>query len=167
MKTEEAFFTFFLLLIVALMVVLTFGYRSGARLVPLLVGICTLALMLLLCLMLLSPRFASWYQDLEGKSLMGLKEKGGKELNGMGKEVEETNKKKEGSVIGCLLFLTAATYLLGFLIAIPLFLFLFLKLWAREGWVLSLCMSGAVLGVVFFIFAYILHVPLHQGIVFQ
>ena len=79
---------------------------------------------------------------------------------------EQMRKTKEGAVAGWLVFLVAATYLLGFLVAIPLFLFLFLKLWAREGWALSLCMSGIVLGAAFFIFAYILNVPLHQGIIF-
>ena len=74
-------------------------------------------------------------------------------------------KRKERSVVGWLLFLVAATYILGFMIAIPLFLFLFLKFWAKESWVLSICMSGVVLGVVFFIFAHILQVPFHSGII--
>ena len=94
---------------------------------------------------------------------------------GMSKELMESERKvdqrdirkKEISVAGWLLFLTAATYVLGFLIGVPLFLFFFLKLWAKEGWVLSLCISGIVLGVVFFVFVYILQLPLHEGIVFQ
>jgi len=53
---------------------------------------------------------------------------------------------------------------LGFLFAVPLFLFLFLKIGAKEGWVLSLSMSGVVLGVVYFIFVHILQIPLHTGI---
>jgi hypothetical protein len=165
MKTEEKVFTFFLLGIVGLMLVLTFGYRPGTRLLPQILGICTLALMIFLCMMLISPKFASWYQKVEGKSpLMGMT----KELIESGRKVDQTDiRKKEISVAGWLLFLTAATYILGFLIGIPLFLFLFLKLWAKEGWVLSLCMSGIVLGVVFFVFVYILQLPLHEGIVFQ
>jgi uncharacterized membrane protein len=166
MKTEETFFTFFLLVIVALMVTLTFGYRPGARLVPLIIGICTLALMVSLCVMIAFPGLASRYQKWEEKPMLGLPEESTKESFGMEKELKEVNRKKERSVVGWLVFLSASTYVLGFLIAIPLFLFLFLKLWAHEGWVLSLCMSGVVLGFVFFIFVFLLHVPLHQGIIF-
>ena len=165
MKTEEKVFTFFLLGIVGLMLVLTFGYRPGTRLLPQILGMCTLGLMIFLCMMVISPKFASWYQKVEGKSpLMGMS----KELIESGKKVEQKDmKKREISVVGWLLFLMGITYILGFLVAIPLFLFLFLKLWAKEGWVLSLCMSGTVLGVVFFVFVYILQLPLHEGIVFQ
>ncbi|MFB0505599.1 MAG: tripartite tricarboxylate transporter TctB family protein [Thermodesulfobacteriota bacterium] len=164
MKTEEKVLTFFLLGIVCFMMVLTFGYRPGSRLVPQVIGFCTLALMIILCMMVISPKFASWYQRVEGKSpLMGMS----KELIESGRKVDQTGiKKREISVAGWLLFLTAVTYILGFLVAIPLFLFLFLKLWAKEGWGLSLCMSGVVLGAVFFIFAYILQIPLHEGIIF-
>ena len=114
--------------------------------------------------MVIYPKFASWYQKVEGKSpLIGMS----KELIESGRKVDQTGiRKKEISVVGWLLFLMAVTYILGFFAAIPLFLFLFLKLWAKEGWVLSLSMSGIVLGVVFLIFAYILHIPLHQGILF-
>lgn len=165
MKTEEKVFTFLLLGVVCLMMVLTLGYRSGSRLVPQVIGLCTLALMIFLCMMVISPKFASWYQEVEGKSpLMGMS----KQLIQSGRKVDQTGKKKkEISVVGWLLFLTVVTYILGFLVAIPLFLFLFLKLWAKEGWFLSLCMSGVVLGVVFLIFAYILQIPLHQGIIFE
>jgi len=165
MKTEEKVLTFFLLVIVCLMVVLSFDFRPGARLVPLIIGFCTTILMVSLSIMAISPRFASWYQKLEDKSSKPLITTT-EEMSEPDRKVDQTKiKKKEISVVGWLLFLTAATYILGFLIAIPLFLFLFLKLWAREGWVLSVCMSGAVLGVVFFIFAYLLHIPLHQGII--
>lgn len=165
MKSEEKVFTFFLLFIVVMMMALTFGYRPGAKLVPMLVGVCTLVLLVSLSLMIVFPRFASQYQKFEGKSLLYLKAKESEKSNVGMKEAEETDRKKERSVVGWLLFLAASTYLFGFFIAIPLFLFLFLRFWAHESWVLSLTMSGIILGAVFFIFAYVLNVPLHQGIV--
>jgi len=166
MKTEEKVFTFFLLFIVVLMVALTFGYRPGARLVPILVGVCALILMVSLCLMVLFQRFASLYQRWEEKRHVYSKDTESEDLNERMREAERTDRKKERSVVTWLLFLVAGTYVFGFFIAIPLFLFLFLKLWAHETWVLSLSMSGVVWGAVFFIFAYILGIPLHQGIVF-
>lgn len=166
MKTEEKVFTFLIFLVVLVMVLMTFQYRAGARQVPLIVGFCTLALMVVLCIMAIFPRFALWYQKVESKSLSTLLPKDEEP------DVSEADgelfkfKRKERSVVGWLLFLIIATYILGFIVAIPLFLFLFLKIWAKEGWVLSICMSGVVLGVVFLVFDYILHVPFHKGILF-
>ncbi|MFC1815534.1 tripartite tricarboxylate transporter TctB family protein [Thermodesulfobacteriota bacterium] len=166
MKTEEKVLTYFLFLIVILMVFFAFGiHRPGAKTVPLIVGVGTLILMILLCLMTILPKFASWYQQLEGKPT-GLTEMIKKSDESENDAAEKKIKKREIAVIGWLLFLTAATYVLGFLVAIPLFLFLFLKLWAKEGWLLSLGMSSVVFGVVFLIFAKILQIPLHAGIIF-
>jgi presenilin-like A22 family membrane protease len=166
MKAEEKVFTFLLILTVFTMLILTFGYHSEARLVPLLVGICTLVFMVLLGIMAISTRFAQWYQKLEGRSLSSLTGRSEESQSPEG-DVDPLNHSKKGkSVIGWLLFLTASTYIFGFLVAIPVFLFLFLKLRAKEGWVLSLCLSAAVTGTVYLVFALILHVPLHRGILY-
>jgi len=159
MKKEETVFTLFILGVVVSMVALTFGYRSGARLVPLLVGVVTLGLMLFISLMALFPGLAEWYRQLEGKPVRAPKKKGRQ-------PAAEVVRQREAAVVGWLLFLTGAIYFLGFLVAIPLFLFLFLKLWARESWKLSLCLSGLVVGITYFLFIYILRVPLHPGVIF-
>jgi uncharacterized membrane protein len=164
MKTEEKVLTYFLLIIVVLMIFFTFGlHRPGSKVVPLLIGFITLILMILLGIMTVSPKFSNWYQRLEGKSTSMA------EIAQRSDEAEQdtdqkTFRKKEIAIVGWLLFLTAATCILGFVVAIPLFLFLFLKIGAREGWALSLIMSGVVLGVVYFIFVEILQIPLHTGI---
>lgn len=172
MKTEEKVFTFFLLGIVTLMLFLTFKYRSGAKLVPLFIGILALALMLFLCAMAISPRFASWYQKLEKNSLTSLKatslEAKIKDIGDLEEKVDQRAvEKKEKIIVGWLLFLTAAVYALGFLVAIPLFLFLFLKIWGKEGWVLTLTLSGTVSVIIYFIFDFILKIPFHEGIIFR
>ena len=166
MKKEETLFTLFILGVVTTMVALTFGYRSGARLVPLLVGLVTLGFMIFISLMALFPGLAQWYRQMEGKPARAPKKTGGHSSENDRRAAADAVRQRERAVIGWLLFLTGAIYLLGFLIAIPLFLFLFLKLWARESWKLSLCLSGVVVGITYFLFMYILRVPLHRGVIF-
>ena len=166
MKNEETVFTFCLLGVVASMVALTFDYRAGARLVPLLVGLVTLGLMTFISLMALFPGLARWYRQLEGKPLKEDQKKGGDTRAKDRQTVTGVVRQREKAVIGWLLFLTGAIYCLGFVVAIPLFLFLFLKFWARESWTVSLWLPGLVAGVAYFLFVYILRVPLHPGIIF-
>jgi hypothetical protein len=60
----------------------------------------------------------------------------------------------------------AAIVLLGFPIAVPLFVFLYLKLQGREGWVLSIVMTAAVWGVFYGLFDLLLHLPFATGWLF-
>lgn len=68
--------------------------------------------------------------------------------------------------IGWILAFFAAIVLLGFPIAIPLFVFLYLKLQGRESWVLSLVMTLAVWGVFYGLFDLLLHLPFPAGWLF-
>ena len=168
MKTEEKALTYFFLCITILMLYFTFDlHRPGTKTIPLLVGAVSLVLTIVLSLMTIFPGFAAWYRRLEGRAAPALSSM---TLSG-DEDGEETGaektQRKELVVVGWLLFLTVATYFLGFLIAIPLFLFLFLKVWAKEGWGISLVMPVAVSAVVYFIFVYVLQIPLHAGTFFD
>jgi hypothetical protein len=166
MKTEEKVLTYFFLIVVILMICFTFELnRPGSKMVPLLVGFITLALLVLLSIMTISPKFDSWYKQLEGKS-KSLTEIGGRPDESENDSDQKKIRKKELNIVGWLIFLTALTYILGFIVAIPLFLFLFLKLSAKESWLLSITMPAVVLAVVFFIFSHVLQIPLHEGIIF-
>jgi len=168
MKTEEKVLTYFFLVTIVLMLYFTFDlHRPGTRTVPLLVGVVTLALTGVLSLMSIFPRFAAWYRRLEGRTAPSLSSMTLKANKAEDEPDPQKTKKKEIVLVGWLLFLTAATYFLGFLIAIPLFLFLFLKIWGKEGWGVSLVMPIAVSGLVYFIFVYILQIPLHEGILLE
>jgi hypothetical protein len=57
----------------------------------------------------------------------------------------------------------AAIVLAGFPIAVPLFVFLYLKLQGRESWVVSLAMTAAVWGVFYGLFDLMLHLPFPTG----
>jgi hypothetical protein len=64
---------------------------------------------------------------------------------------------------GWILAFFAAIVLLGFPIAVPLFVLLYLKLQARGGWVLSLVMTLAIWGVFYGLFDLLLHLPFPAG----
>jgi hypothetical protein len=155
MKNEEKIFMSFLLLIVLVMVVVGFSYGSGSRTLPVVSGIFSAALVGFMVAMMFFPGLAAWYQKFEKKAVVSTK------------DLSREEKKRERSVVlwfsGC----TAIVYVLGFLIGIPLFLFFFLKLWARESLFLSVTIAAVVVAVVYFVFVYILNVPLHEGIVFS
>ena len=155
MKNEEKIFMIFLLIIMLLMVFSSFNYSGGSQILPLTSGIFSALIVGFLVIMSLFPKVISFYQKFETKSVLSEDV-----LN-----VDE--KKRELSVIAWFSGCTAAIYFLGFLIGIPLFLFMFLKIWAKESWLLSSVLAAVVLGVVYFAFIYILRVPLHSGILFS
>ena len=59
-----------------------------------------------------------------------------------------------------------ALYSIGYVLAIPLFLVIYLKLHG-ERWLLTIIVSGVVLGIIWGTFALWLRVPLHQGVLFH
>ena len=152
MKNEEKGFLIFLLIIILFMVFFSFNYSGGSQILPLISGIFSALIMGFLVIMSFSSKIISFYQKFETKSVLA-------------EEVLTADEKKsELSVIAWFSGCTAMIYFLGFLIGIPLFLFMFLKLWAKESWLLSVVLAAVVLGVVYFTFIYILKVPLHSGI---
>jgi hypothetical protein len=58
----------------------------------------------------------------------------------------------------------AAIVLLGFPIAVPLFVFLYLKLQGGEGWLMSVVITAAVWGVFYGLFDALLHLPFPSGL---
>ncbi|HZO02774.1 MAG TPA: tripartite tricarboxylate transporter TctB family protein [Burkholderiales bacterium] len=56
-----------------------------------------------------------------------------------------------------------AIALLGFPIAVPLFVFLYLKLQGGEGWVLSIVLTAAVAAAFYGLFDALLHLPFPAG----
>lgn len=66
-----------------------------------------------------------------------------------------------------LAFLLACTYVIGFLPAIPIFLFLFLKLQGRHSWLVSALTSLAVLAFIYGLFGIALSVQFPEGLLFS
>jgi len=58
-------------------------------------------------------------------------------------------------------------FFLGFPLAIPTYAFMFLKIKSREGWNLSLIISGAVFVFFYVLFIKLLNTPLQEGYFFK
>jgi hypothetical protein len=57
-------------------------------------------------------------------------------------------------------------WLLGFSLAIPLFIFSYLKVYSREGWILSLALPCVAWLLFFGLFERLLHLPFPEGMIF-
>lgn len=73
--------------------------------------------------------------------------------------------RRTGIAIGWIVGLFAAIVLLGFPIAIPLFVFLFLKVQGREGWLLSIVFAAVIWAIFYGLFDRMLHLPFPQGLI--
>jgi len=60
----------------------------------------------------------------------------------------------------------ATIVLLGFLVAVPVFLLAYLKLQAKEGWLFSLVFTAIIWGAFYGLFDYLLHLPFAAGWLF-
>jgi hypothetical protein len=77
--------------------------------------------------------------------------------------VGEKSMRRTALAVAWMLGFFAAIVLLGFPLAVPLFVLLYLKLQGREGWVLSIVMTLAVWGVFYGLFDRLLHLPFAAG----
>jgi presenilin-like A22 family membrane protease len=155
MKYEEKGFMIVLLIVTLSMFFMAFKYDGNAKVLPILSGIFSASMMGFLVFMAFHTRLNAWYQKLEAATILSKV------------VLNADEKKRELSVAAWFAGCTGLIYLFGFVIGIPVFLFLFLKIWAKESWLLSIVLSAAVLGVIFFSFVSILRVPLHEGIFFS
>lgn len=66
-------------------------------------------------------------------------------------------------IAGWMLAFFAAIALLGFPIAVPIFVFLYLKLQGGEGWALSIALTAGVSALFYGLFDALLHLPFPAG----
>jgi hypothetical protein len=71
--------------------------------------------------------------------------------------------KRTGLAAGWILGFFAAIVLLGFPLAVPLFVFLYLKLQGKEGWLFSAVFTAAVWLFFYGLFDELLHLPFPDG----
>jgi hypothetical protein len=71
------------------------------------------------------------------------------------------------SAVGWIFAFFVAIVLLGFPIAVPLFVFLYLRLQGREGWGISIAMTLGTWAVFYGLFDLLLHLPFPAGWLFE
>jgi hypothetical protein len=127
-------------------VVTAWDWPSKAALFPLAIGI---------PLFCLAAAEAAW-------ALLGSKEEKTQAMD-FQLSVHEKSLPRTVVAIAWMLGFFAAIVLLGFPIAVPLFVLLYLKLQGGEGWVLSIVMTLAVWGIFYGLFDRLLHLPFAAG----
>ena len=71
--------------------------------------------------------------------------------------------RKTALAVGWILGFFAAIVLLGFPIAVALFVFVYLKFQGRESWLFSIVFTAVVWGIFYGLFEYLLHLPFGAG----
>ena len=143
-------FTLVMLAILAGMVLVAAQYPPDSRFMPWVVGIPAIAL----CLLQLG-------MDLRAARRSGRAEAGADEI------VPPGTLRREAAMWGFFLGLVAGILLFGFLAAVPVFVLLFLRTWARASWPLALGLVAAASVILYLVFVQGLNVALHQGFVTQ
>ncbi len=154
-------FTLTLFAVAALILYATTRLSEVGRLVPLAVLVPTLGLLLVQLCLDLAPGFVQKHSLLERKDVFGVEQ--------IRKAAEESANslpsrgRRELEVFAWVAFIAGLMYLVGSLIALPLFLLLYLKVRSKEGWVLSIGMAVTMLGFLYVVFVAVLDVRLHDG----
>lgn len=150
-------FTLFMAAIFCLVVFTARGWPLGTRLLPWVVGITMLILSLVQLALDLYRSTRSVYTQRDSAETGDL-------------QIDWTIStrlvvRRAANFFGWLVGLVLGIWLLGFFVAVPLFAFFYLKIEAKEGWLLTLLMSGAALLFLIGIFDQILHIHWHQPLV--
>jgi hypothetical protein len=127
-------------------IVAAWDWPEKAKIFPLAIGIP------LFCLAAVE---AAW-------SLLGSERRGG-EARDFQLSAEGHGTRRAAVAVAWMLGFFAAIVLLGFPYAVPLFVFVYLKLQGRESWTLSIVMTVAVWGVFYGLFDRLLHLPFATG----
>lgn len=77
--------------------------------------------------------------------------------------VDDKSTRRTGFAVAWMLGFFAAIVLLGFPVAVPLFVLLYLRLQGGEGWLLSIVMTLTVWAVFYGLFDRLLHLPFPAG----
>jgi len=72
-------------------------------------------------------------------------------------------RRRAAAAIGWIAGFFSAIVLLGFPLAVPLFMLLYLRLQGREGWIVSVALTAAVWAVFWGLFDRLLHLPFPAG----
>jgi hypothetical protein len=159
--------TFLLFAFAAVILYLTLGLGSVARMVPFAVVIPTLLLLLFQLMMDMLPRLAQKYSRLENKDLFqveGLRKQVREPVEDV--EVEALQRNRERKAFLWLLVMLILIYLLGFLIALPLYTLVYLKR-RSEKWLIAVPVAVGIGCLVYGVSILNLGTRLYGGLLWQ
>jgi hypothetical protein len=162
--TERGIFTFLNLLLVMILLASCLSYPYRARLAPLAIGIPTAFFLLIQGLFDWFPPFEKRFRSLGDASLFTT------ELPMTSSEAEGGPLSLQRRELALLLWvsgLVLATYLLGILVAMPLFAFAYLRLWSGDRWSLVVSYSLGTWLAVYLLLVKLLEAQLPVGLLFE
>ncbi len=168
---DRTLFTLGVFVLVLFFLVLSLDYRPRARLVPIIIAVPTLLLTLLQLLIDMIPAVARRLSFFQEYDLFGIdagrsadpSEKSGSSEGGS----STTIYRRELNFASWLLLLVALIYFVGYLVAIPVFLVLFLRLRSSESWLMTLSITAVTWTFVYVVFIVVMGAPLHEGVVWK
>ena len=160
-KRKGSFWFAVLLLAFPLFIILTrCQYSDKARLVPLLVGMATLILGILVLIGETYPRLGRILEQ----GLFDADKRVSKTEPGLAKGNGSSSVKRILTGFGLMVGFFMLVWLVGFLLAIPVFVLCFLKIIARLLWIKTLLITLFVWGFVVVVFCYGMRLELFKGI---
>ncbi len=158
MKRGEAILACTFLGIFLFLVVIATGYNPKARRMPLVVGIPGVVLSMVEV----------------ARQTIGKRRSGGVKAAAVtsGQEGSQTDlarsdeRQKILRSIGWMVLIVILIWAFGFIIGLPLFSMIFMKA-KKEGWVMSIAVTAAGMGVLYFLFMKALEMDIYRGLLFQ
>lgn len=163
---DRTFFTLGVFVLVLGFLLLSLNYQPRARLVPLIIGVPTLLLTLFQLLIDMIPAVGRRFSFFQDYDLFGI------ETSRAAEPAQESRPsgsvfRREINFAAWLLLLMALVYFLGYLVAIPLFLVLFMRLRSSESWLMTLSITAVTWAFVYIVFIVVMGAPLHPGVVWK
>lgn len=163
----DILFTSALLLFMIALVVMSFDYRPNARIVPLVIAVPTTIILGVVLLMLLSERVYNVVNGDTESSLLGVDDEqfGGAEKDELDpEEALYRQRKRQVIAFGSVLSLLVLVFLVGYLVAIPIFLIVLYRWWAEQSWLVTLVTTVIVWAFVYVVFYILLGARLFTGV---
>lgn len=176
-RYSNSFMTVLMLLIFSTMVLVASRYPAGARFMPFVLGFPAIALCLLQLFLDARERHRTKQtdvnSDVERAEAQVSQAVGhavhfdvGNILMGGHEEITPREQlRREAIAWGYFLALIVGIIFFGFYIAVPVFLIAFLRLRAKASWLLTLGLTAFASFVLFYAFAHLLHIDLHNGFI--
>jgi hypothetical protein len=156
--------TLILLIFISILIVLSLGYPSRAGQTPLAIGIPTWIFLFIESLSRLFPGFEKRFGAIGEASLFT------GELAPMASEGDSGKGSlpwREALLFFWLSGLLLATYLLGIMLAMPLFVLAYLRYWSRESWRLAIIYGVSTWVLIYLFFVKLLEMQRFPGAILQ
>jgi len=164
-KASASFWLNIIFLIVLLIAMIgSFNYSERARLIPLVICI---GVSLLIVIVLIGERYPTLIRSFDS-SLADVSRgtSKGKLLSQSATRSEQVMLRKALIICAWLVGFFVLIYLTGFLIAVPIAVLTFLKIWGRVPWVKTIVITAVTWGFIYSLFEVIMKVDLFEGILF-